>query len=417
MKKRDYFIASLEKKLYLDKRWLLRVLGVPMKQSAHRELPHLNEAENALVVVDGENVIPFEDYDPTSKQPLYSRNEKVKLPAGTIGNLNEELTTTYQIAILNAILLADTLGDKIPYRNDRFTPKWLDGVLEDGLRSKEITVDEFKRVMKAVGFISFVSEINVPTTTIELLRSSPEVKKLRDELVAKYADQLDDPVVVAEIDAAIVAKLKEELKGSPAEGFYVKGKQIDKVRKMTHGMIGGFTKLDDPGKVNTITRSLDEGWTAADIPALVNQLRAGSYDRGKETQVGGEFFNFSTRLFQNLKIVETDCGTKVGLPVVIDKDIKDEFVSRYIVGRKTPLTAEDLKGLVGKEIILRDPATCISKNGNYCEVCLGDTVAKSKIGLGPQLNGVSNALLSISLASFHGKELKTEKYDPLDAIS
>lgn len=415
MKKLEYFIDSISKGLHEDRIWLLRVLALPTAKTENLEFPYLNEETGQVGFMQGEEFIALEDV--TTDKPIYSTNEKVHLKAGNIINLKKDLDTSYRIALLNAIILGSVFGDQFEYVNEIFSGKVLDVLMEEALRSDEITVAKYKEFMRAMGFITFLADVAIPTSSDKALRSSPVAKQVRDKLVEKYKDQLDDPVIVAKIDEEIIKVLKKELEGDEAEGFFIKGKQINKVRKMTHGMIGGFSKLEDGTKVDTIVRSLEEGWIAEDLPALINQLRAGSYDRGKDTALGGEAANFSTRIGQNLKIIEPDCGSVIGLPVIITIENHEDLDGMYQVGHAKPLTEEKLKGMIGKKIYVRSPMFCWTANGDFCEKCFGDKVAKGKVGLGPQLTAVTSVFLSISLASFHGKELKTVKYNHLEALS
>jgi len=351
-------------------------------------------------------------------KPFFGIDEAVTAQTEMLPNIPEPIKTTYRKILLNAIIFAEPFGNKVTFMAGELNGKILNGIIERNLREELITIDEYRKFMKSMGFITLFTDFCVPTASPKVLAPSKKVAELKDRLIKENIDNLHDPVVVSKIDAEITKALKEELEGDEAEGFFIKDKSINTVRKMTHGMIGGVPRLDDETKVETIPRSLEEGWRAEDLPAIANNLRSGSYDRGKDTALGGEAAKMSGRMYQNTKITEADCGSKVGLPINITKENYKEFVGHYKVSAPSkPLSESDLKGLIGKEVIIRSPIGCRVKSGNYCEKCIGDTVAKSGIGLGPQLSAVGSVFLSISLSAFHGKQLRTEEYDHLSSIS
>lgn len=411
MTKLEYFIYAMQNKLYMNRKWLTRVCAVLLEKLEVDEFPSLVDGKIQFLK-DGNPVILS---DAVPDQPVYGINESVRIPLGTLPNMAEDTDTTYRHCIMNAIMLVYPFGDKVPYRTERFkSVKEIDKLAETMLRNKEITTAEYKKLFDCFLFIDFLSDFSVPTASRQTLEPSAEAKRVRDEMVEKYKDQLTDPVVVAAIDEEITKVLMREAMDDPASGFFVNPKKsIAKVRKMTHGMIGAVPDLKDPTKVKTITRSLDEGWTADDIPALVNRLRGGSYDRGKDTAFGGEAAKNAGRMNQNTKVVEPDCGSKVGIPFDITEENHSSFVSLYRADKPgKAMTEEDLKSNIGKILYIRLPATCNTPNGNYCKKCMGDSIGNADIGLGPLISAVTSVFLSISLSKFHGKVLSTERWDP-----
>lgn len=222
---------------------------------------------------------------------------------------------------------------------------------------------------------------------------------------------------MAEIEDELKKLLREQAATDPSNGFYIKGKTVNKVRKMTHAMIGPVPDMENPNVVTTITRSLKEGFRPEDLPAITNNLRQGSIARGKLTAIGGAMADKSSRVSVNVKVIPEDCGTKLATETFIKSNNLSDYVGRYLQGSQTPLTEEDLKKYIGKEIMLRSPITCSTKNNNYCQYCMGKTVSESGIGIGPQVSAIPNVFLSISLAVFHGKELKTKVFNPETAFA
>lgn len=415
MNKLEYFIYSIKNKLHYDRRWLLGVTSLPMIRKAGLHMvPTLSpDGKSVMCLIDGE---PVTISDALIDKPLYDTGESVKLPVGALPNITEPTNTTYRIAILNAVIITSSFGSKIPYLNvEKFSKQVLNDAVLPAFKDKTVTLQEYLNSMKAIGYINALADVCVPTTSIRALRSSPKVTELKKQLIEQYKDQLDDPVTVARIDKALVKLLKEEMVGDESEGFYVSDNQIAKIRKMTHAMMGGYTRLNDRSKVSTVTSSLHEGFKAEDIPTLINQARAGSYDRGKDTALGGNAAKLAARVYQNLRIIDGDCGSKVGFPVRMRRSLIDKYVGRYLVGptKATGMTAADLKPLVGKTVYIRSPIACKTPNGNMCQICAGDNVVKLNIQPGPLHSQLGSRFLDISLKAFHGVELKTTRYDPM----
>lgn len=415
MNKLEYFIHSIKNKLHYDRRWLLAVVSMPMVRSKGLyEIPSLTQDGKSVAIQLGEETIIITDAKVDA--PLYGKSEKFTLPPGVLINSKNPEKTTYQIAILNAILITESFGEAIPYQNvERFSKSVMDAAVLEPFKKGVVTLDQYRASVKAVGFINVLADMVVPTTSITSLRSSPTVMKLRDSLVKEHAGKLNDPVIVAKIDKAIVEQLKKEMVGDDAEGFYTDKKMMEKIRKSTHGIMGGFKDQQDTNKVNTVTSSLLEGYNAEDIPTLVNQARSGSYDRGKDTALGGEAAKFAARVYQNLKIIEGSCSSKIGLPVFINRRNLHFYMGRYIVGgtEKQGLDKKQLNALIGKTVYVRSPLTCKTPDGNICAICCGDQVTSLKIQPGPLHAQLGSRFLDISLSAFHGKELKTVRYDPM----
>lgn len=409
MKVIDYFIKSMKAEMYMDRRWLTRCVSIPMEVDEYDDMPQL--VDGRVGFIENGEVVYLDDF--VDNTPIFGINVKVTLPAFTLPNMAKETVTTYRHCIMNAIILVYPFGDKIPYHEELFSRKWIDTTTEAALRANTITVPEFKKLFRATLFIDFLNDYCVPTASRKMLDPSPAAAKLRDELLVKYKDELTDPLVVAKIDKEIANLLSKEMEDDSSSGYFVNpDKSIDKVRKKTHGMIGGVPRLDDPSKMQIITASLEEGWAIKNIPALVSSSRSGSIQRGINTAFGGEAANFSGRIYQNVRNAEEDCGTSVGVPITITANNMQDYVGQYLVSDSSkPLTAQVLSGSIGKILIVRLPATCITKNGNFCSKCLGDNLGLSGVGLGPQLSAVGNVFMSISLAQFHGAVYRTVKWD------
>lgn len=412
MKKLQYFAEVIKRGIHLDftKEWFIATLSVPaegLKVVKVEGIPYVEDKKWKVILDGTEQTV--EDADPS--KPFFSTNESVTLPTGFMECISQDVKTTYHTAILNAIIFEFPLGSIVPFQPDGITPAFLKSTVENLIREDKMDYPTLMRMTQAIYYVGFLNRFCLTVSTVDMLRSSSKAKEVRDKLVAENQGKLSDKTVVAKIDKEIQKVLWDELKGDDSEGFFTKKGNVDKVRKMTHGMIGGVPKLDNPNEVNTITRSLLEGWQPEDIPYLVDNLRGGSYDRGKDTALGGEAAKFSTRVFQNIKIAEKDCGTKVGVPILVEPADIENLAGYYVAGSAVPLDEKQIRSNIGKTLFVRSSPVCNTKGGNFCERCMGDKVANSKLGLNAQAPEVVSNFLSMFLAAFHGKELKVKKYN------
>lgn len=416
MKAAELFLKSIELGYHMDRMWCLDVCSLPYGDVVNAR-PYYPNFSKGIWGYHDDNGKMTPILDQVFGQPLFPIKGELKLKPGDLANVSKPVTTNYGSAIFNACVFIWPFGAKVEYIAERINNKMLEKIVVDANAAGNMTVDEYLKHKQALGYITLFSQIAVPAATPKSITPSPEAIRIRDELLEKYKDQLEDPAIVALIEKAVVDAYKEYMKGDDAERFILKDKGYSTVLKKMYVMQGGVSKFDDPTKVDTIPRSLADGIAPEDLPAIVNNLRSGSYDRGAETALGGEAAKFSNRVYQNTKIALPDCESKIGLPVEITKANAKEYKGRYLVGSKVPLDDAALNSHLGKVIIIRSPAACKVDNGNFCAVCMGDSVANAGLGIGPQCSSVGSVFLSISLSKFHQSALSTTKYIPAIAIS
>lgn len=405
--KKEFFLLAYKHNLYKKRVFLLRVSNVLFKKDKPDEFPTNVDNKSFQFVLENET---YEIIDSDINKPLFDRMETLVLEKGDLPNVVEKTKTTYRKALLNVILIVNIFNDEVPYISGSMDNKVLSDIVETKLRDKTMNMKQYFKLSSCISFIEVLADSAVVSSTDQALGSFPTVKKLKDELVLKYKDKLDDPVVVAKINKELIAEIRNVLKDSPAFKYLDNKALIGKSVLMTHGMVGGVQRLDDPTKVYTVTNSLIEGMRPEDLPSVINNLRAGSIDRGEETALGGAAAKGSGRVYQNTKIVIPDCGTKVGEPFEIDGVINKDLVGYYEPGKSKPMDLDYINKHNGRILYVRMPIGCTTPNGNYCEKCMGDSVVASTTALGPYMSAYSNVYMQISLAQFHGKVLKTRQY-------
>ena len=113
---------------------------------------------------------------------------------------------------------------------------------------------------------------------------------------------------------------------------------------------------------------------------------------------------------------DTDCGSKVGVPITIPKKNTSDYAYRYIIedGKEICLTPDIIGNYIGKEVWLRSPMTClgIGPNRCICNKCGGDfyyMLGKKNIGL--ISSKVATACTRLNMKKFHENLIKTQEID------
>lgn len=416
MDKKEYFLKAFQHEKYLSRSWLIRCFGNPVYDFYPDDAWDVGYQDGKFFTVD-ENEEFIQLTGNVDGERLYTRDESVTLEAGDLPNITEKTKTAYSSAMFNIYLFIWPYKTPFPYIATRFGGKDVDKLVEEALREGTITTQEYtKRHTQAMQRLTAFMQLFVTAATEKSIRPSKRAIKVRDELLKKYKDELSDPAILALIDQTVTAVDKEDMKGDEAERFFLKGKAYATVRKKMFTLQGGIVSLEDSTKMDLLPTSLEEGIRPEDFPVMVNNLRSGSYSRAKDTALGGEAAKFAARVFQNTKISNDDCGSKIGRITRVRSDNYAPLKGRYLPGSDEPLTVEAAKKLVGKEVILRDPATCREPNNNFCVRCIGETIANSKVSITSLMNAQGNVYMSVALAAFHGSSLKTVKVKASDYI-
>lgn len=179
-------------------------------------------------------------------------------------------------------------------------------------------------------------------------------------------------------------------------------------------MIGAEAGLEGGNKVDAITNSLDEGWDIKKFPSMNNNLRAGSFNRGAETALGGEAVKWLLRASSNVRVVDTDCGTTIGKVIDLEESNKNLLLDFSVVtkeGYKTITDENELGAYLGKKIMIRSPMYCKLTKTDYCKVCVGIKLAKNPTALSLVVSDYGSKMMYIFMQAVHGKALTTAKLD------
>ena len=336
--------------------------------------------------------------------PPFSSGDQFMLQDGMIENYHgPDIITDVGKFYLNELLLVQPFGDLIPYLNERFDPGALDRKVAALISDGKVTRAMYDKYMDNGYWYGEDGSISTACWSEKSLVTDPNVPKRKKELLEKYKDHLDDPVVLSNIEKELIAMDKAWLKGDSSEPFYAVagGKAWKEQRKKMYLMFGLNTAFSKTAsEFEFVADSLSDGWGASTLAVAANDIRRGSYGRGIETAKGGEQTKFVLRIFQEVAATEDDCGTKRGLKVTIaDQNLKT-YIDRYLVDG-TLLTNENIKDYIGKEVVIRSPMYCNTKNG-FCFKCLGELLRKAGIKrVGMQAISITAGFTNLAMKTMH----------------
>jgi len=344
-------------------------------------------------------VVPSEQ-EPTIPFDLY---EEIELKRGDIGNWTSAPgVSTIGRYVLNWMLLASIFENHIDYVNENWNIDKIEKLIAKGLMNNTFNMTQYNKYIDHGYFLGHSAEICVPTITRKSFTTDPQIAIRKKELLEKYKGQLEDPLIIAKIEDELLAMDKAWIKDDDAYGFHqgIGGKSFDIHRKKMHIAVGGIEEFDtEGGTFNFLQNSLTEGWRKEDFPVIANEIRKGSYSRGKETAKGGAMTKFILRVFQDVRITEEDCGTKEGLTAVYAKHVLAALVGRtvYVDGKEMVVTVETIPVLLTKEVTLRSPTHCKTKNGLCYKCCGNNFKALGVEAIGPQAVEISSRFMLTSM--------------------
>ena len=447
MNKRQYFIEAMQAGVYRNKDWVLCVFTVTREPPELPDYPYRIKHKpdsDQLFFIDPNSDNALQAIDESSKKaPLFTPHEKIKLDISDLVNVDRPVDTTYGNALLNALMFIYPFGAKIPFMTGKLDPGKIENLvadmLTDGLSTENepnnsvIYTDEYVRFCAGIGSIGGFTQINCASGSIHTVTIAPEILARRDELIKEAGAKISDTAVLAKIESELSAMDKASHKGTSAEGFYLSGSRYDVNRKKSLIMMGleasitGTTEGIDP-----ILTSLVDGINVEQLPQMVDNLRAGSYNRGKMTALGGESVKYFYRIFQNTKIAELDCGTEAGLEWRVTPTNHRQFVGLYRVPipsngkalqalqdefKFQPITEDWAKANIGNKILVRSPITCKTADSSFCHRCSGDKLSENPNSLHTSISDIGSSFMLCLMKAMHGKALRTVKYNFKERIT
>jgi len=351
-------------------------------------------------------------------EPPFRMEEQFTLTEGMIPNYHGvPVVTDVGKFFANYLLCVKPFKDLIPYINGQIKPGALDDKVAALILDGKAGRKEYNEYMKLGYWFYEDGTLCLQPWTKHSLTTSDEVLKLKKELFTKYKDQLADPVVASKIEQQLLDLDKKYIKGDESEAFYFSDadKGFNDWRKKMFIMFGvspEFTK--NAVGYSLADESLEEGWSAEHLDVAANEIRRGTYLRHRGTAQGGEQTKMLLRIFQNIKITEEDCKSKTGITITIDANRYKDWIGRYLVGSNAPLTEDDLKKLIGKEVKLRSPMHCKTEGG-FCFKCCGEFFRKVDMRyIGMQGLSITSSFTKVAMKAMHSSSVDSKHIDSID---
>lgn len=408
---------TIEYDLYTKLPWLISLLtvndnkekyigsiiydnNIPAYYDENLELKRFDDAVKNMPLFSHKDIINIDD--PISKKPIKT----------TVGNYITNLAAIYK-----------PFKGKVAYVNKVFDVLEIEDMIAPLLRDDEplekrsnnyIYVDEYKEFVKSLMFLSGLSQVVVKAYSEKTLLPAPGITELKNKLLNENKEHLDDPLVISKIEKQLQNYDNEFLKGDDGMKF----KPI--VRKRLFMMYGAEKGIGDSTKRKLAKNSLEQGWEVENLPDYINAMRAGSFNRGSETQLGGELVKWLLRASSNIGIGMNDCGTKVGHNMLITDTNYKEIVGLNIINGNNVVAVKDnemAKSFISKEVTIRTPLYCHNPGINYCKTCLGERLSLNDRGISIAVSDMGSIIMLAFMGAMHGKDLVTKKLDLKKIIS
>jgi hypothetical protein len=449
MNKQEFFLTAMRAEEFRRKAWVISAFCViaegpdDWKKDPYPYRIVQTAAGSFFVDPTRENQLTRLDDAPKGQAP-FGLKERVSFTKDHLPEyLTQTVTATYGQWITNFVVNFWPFGKKLGFIAGRFTTAVIEEMLlkrladEPTTEAKErlagervpVTVDAFKEPIYVSEYLNFCdaafymagfTQVCVPAATPKSMVPAPGIKELRDKLLAENKDRLHDPAVIAKIDAELVRFDREYLKGDPSENFLLGKKSFEVVRKKMFSMHGAEVGLEEKVDVELIKSSLSEGWDISKFPAMNNSLRAGSFNRGAQTMLGGESVKWLLRASSNVTVTQDDCGSVLG-NIFEPTEENFKWLTGFAIvqgtGHKQVVSDEDAKSYIGKKLVVRSPMYCKLDKTDYCKVCVGARLAENPTALSSAISEYGSTFLSIYMAAAHGKALQLEKMEIKTAIT
>jgi len=430
MTKLEFLKIWLASQGYAEKAAVQSVISIQFEDEdsagAFRKVPWAVWVEGGVYKchIDGSDVT----IDGKVDRPLFVNDDYIDLPGDFHPVLRGAKTdTTFGLLLFNIILFWEVFGTKVPYVNEEFTPKLIQGFLSDLMvdNPKEgeqvpegkASVDDCMKFTRHCNFLEGLGTYFVRPGGIEMLTISPAILKRKDELMAKLkADgKMNDPVAVTKAIDELVKMDREEIMNGPGATFIINDGFISNARKRMFIAFGIEPKGDGWVFLNM---SLDEGMDPDEIVAYINTAIAGSYSRSKSTGEGGAQVKEVLKLVGRRKVDLADCGTTVGEPIQMHELTAQKWAgSFYIVNGKTEqLTKEVALASFGKRLVIRTPNGCRNPEGNYCATCCGTGLGKLATRLSAEVVRIPTNMMLGRMKAAHVAGGKTTRLNLATAI-
>ena len=367
----------------------------------------------------------------TDKEPLLVYLNDIELPALTFANQPEAITTKYGNVLLNSVCILDPFGTSIDFVTGRWNIGDVDKKVvallvdndpddENKLFPGKITCTQLDHYVANLQMFEAITHMVSHAATPRSVLPPTGIEAERKRLQKIYTN-LNDPVEAVKYENALRDFDTKYLEGDPSLGIVLSGKNKNTARVKMYMAMGSEPNFTKELQEHYMTKALNDGGvqSKSEHSVQMSGVRAGSYFRGVETQIGGTGSKIIIRALNYVTVSDTDCGTKRTLSYPVDSvNVKNLNGLYHIVsGKPVLIEAADLPALVGKVIERRTPIYCTEPRDKLCKVCAGERLYRFRNGM--QLSGmdIGNTLIYYAFKKMKGVTLSITDVDLKSAFT
>jgi len=430
MNKLDFYRAAMAEGLFKKRAWVISAMSIineDFKEWTKQPYAYrIVQTSTGCFFCDPTKQLeltPIEDY--VVGQPLFNFRQPISMKAGSMPNLKKDLDTTIGNVFFNYCCIVHAFDDKVDYMEGYVSISAVEEMIatrleDDGnKRPDALFVSEYLKFVNSVAYLTNFTQLCVWAATEKLLTAPTGIVEFKNGLLEKNKDRLHDPAVIAAIDAELVKFDAAYLKGDPCENFLIAKKSREIVRKKLFLMHGAETGLAEAVSVELIPNSLAQGWQIEKFTAMNNSLRAGSFNRSVQTQLGGESVKWLLRASSNIVATIEDCGTILGKTIKVNPTNVGKLVGFSVLVENKPVLVnnnEEAGKYLGQTLIVRSPMYCMLNNTDFCFTCVGKNLAQNPTAISIAVSEYGSSFQNLFMAAAHAKALKLAKMDYKTAL-
>lgn len=332
----------------------------------------------------------------------------------TITRNGKKIDTTIGQLIVNKVIFARLWDNPhfeyVHYMTEKSFVKKMKHLRQLSIEEKVTVADLKKTVDLYSEFVLRLATIYNAGCTSEMLNTDEDFKNYRDKCFDEVREEIiknNDIELLEKTIKKVIEYAKEKYKDNDMYELYEsEGKSSWTGDFATMQIsVGGVASLTGD-KPALILNSLNDGIPYENMAEFANTGMRGAVDRGNETALAGEQYKNISNAAASVLGFRGDCGTKEGEQVNITNP--DLLFNRYVIestGNLVKVTTENIDKYLGKDIVIRTPFKCKTKNGHFCSTCSGDgpfDLAKTDtVNLGLFITDIASKILNLFMQSTH----------------
>ena len=411
-----FYINALRNKAHYKRAWAFRVFGVALDgESKDAILPWtvVRDAVGVYYTDAKGNREPITDA--VLGKALLTATDLILVPPKFFEFWPEGGVTTAGNLLLNATAVWPVVGAKFGYFNGTVSNKDIEQRFltmqsdPEDLSMKDpsvVYVSDWLKYGQAIKYMEEFSPLFIWTMSRQSIVPSKVVLARKAELLTQHAAELDDPLVQARIKKELEDLDAKLLKDDPGAAFIGAGKSKLARSKLTIAY-GSEQGLDMSKRPPFITQSLHDGLRPQHLVDVLNVSRAGSFDRGSETMLGGVEAKWGDRVTMGSEMAVEDCGTTLGYTYRVKPQDVANTIGRWQMlegGLALISTSDQAMAKIGEVITVRSPNRCKSgPSSKWCKFCLGAQLSENPQAIGLAVSAYGSGFLQLFLQSMHAK--------------